>query len=260
MFCKYDLYKDKSLAKQPNPFTALNNWYGTPLGRALAAQERYQLEAVLPRLFGYHLLQLGVPFQSDWLSYSPIRHQICMHEEEGVLSVGCIGEFSLLPFKSDSIDVVILPHILSLVDNPQALLEEATRVLIPEGHLVILGFNPVSLWGAARLILKYKKQVPWTGDFITAQKVRRLLNKIGCNTLSLNSFAYRPPINNSNTLDKLLFLESFGQLFWPYPGSAYILHAQKRISRLTPITESWRLPGVSNRKKITQPTARISGD
>ena len=243
----------------PNNFTALNDWYGTPLGRSLATQERHQLETVLPRLFGYHLLQLGVPFQRDWLAYSPIRHQMCLHPEEGVRSLSCVGEFFELPFKSDSIDVIILPHILSLVDAPQTLLEEATRVLIPEGHLVILGFNPVSLWGVSKLFLKYKKQVPWTGDFITAQKVRRLLNKIGCDTLSLNSFAYRPPINNSHTLEKLLFLETFGQLFWPYPGSAYILHAQKRLSRLTPISAPWRLRGFAKNKKVTQTASRTRG-
>jgi SAM-dependent methyltransferase len=56
-----------------------------------------------------------------------------------------------LPFASDSIDAILLPHTLELVEDPYAVLREAERVLVAEGCLMICGFNPFSGWGARRL-------------------------------------------------------------------------------------------------------------
>ena len=56
-----------------------------------------------------------------------------------------------LPFASDSIDAILLPHTLELVEDPYAVLREAERVLCAEGCLMICGFNPCSGWGARRL-------------------------------------------------------------------------------------------------------------
>ena len=60
-----------------------------------------------------------------------------------------------LPFASDSIDAIILPHTLELVEDPYAVLREAERVLCAEGCLMICGFNPWSGWGARRLFAQY---------------------------------------------------------------------------------------------------------
>ena len=53
-----------------------------------------------------------------------------------------------------SIDLVILPHILECIDNPRQLLAEACRIIKPEGHIIICGFNPHSLWGLKKIMGK----------------------------------------------------------------------------------------------------------
>ena len=57
-----------------------------------------------------------------------------------------------LPFRSDSIDAIFLPHTLELVQDPYAVLREAERILTAEGCLMICGFNPFSGWGARRAL------------------------------------------------------------------------------------------------------------
>ena len=52
-----------------------------------------------------------------------------------------------LPIATQSIDLVLLPHVLEFAEEPHAVLREVDRVMMPEGRLVIVGFNPWSLWG-----------------------------------------------------------------------------------------------------------------
>jgi ubiquinone/menaquinone biosynthesis C-methylase UbiE len=56
-------------------------------------------------------------------------------------------DFDALPFDSASLDLVVLPHTLELASDPHQTLREVERVLVPEGRVVIVGFNPASLWG-----------------------------------------------------------------------------------------------------------------
>ncbi|WP_223717365.1 class I SAM-dependent methyltransferase, partial [Escherichia fergusonii] len=56
-------------------------------------------------------------------------------------------DFHALPFPANSLDLVVLPHALELASDPHETLREVERVLVPEGRVVILGFNPASLWG-----------------------------------------------------------------------------------------------------------------
>ena len=58
--------------------------------------------------------------------------------------VGALARPDALPLATDSVDALLLPHTLELHDNPHEVLREVARVLIPEGHVVVLGFNPVS--------------------------------------------------------------------------------------------------------------------
>ena len=56
-----------------------------------------------------------------------------------------------LPIETNSIDLVLLPHILEFSSNPHQILREVQRVLMPEGHVIVCGFNPRSLWGVRGL-------------------------------------------------------------------------------------------------------------
>ncbi len=58
-----------------------------------------------------------------------------------------LAEAENIPLASDSIDVVVLPHVFEYSNNPHRLLRELDRILIDDGHLVILGINRFSLWG-----------------------------------------------------------------------------------------------------------------
>jgi SAM-dependent methyltransferase len=79
-----------------------------------------------------------------------------------------------LPFASDSIDAILLPHTLELVEDPYAVLREAERVLCAEGCLMICGFNPFSGWGAWRLFARHLRRSAFPPRTLRMLAERRL--------------------------------------------------------------------------------------
>lgn len=238
----------------------LRRWYRSALGQNLQQSEQGLLNQVLPNLFGYHLLQQGRPMEADLLSASRISHRIVMEEIYPLSSKDgeevFLGHNDLLPIASDSLDVILLPHTLEFVTRPHEVLREAERTLIPEGHLLILGFNPWSLYGLRRLFSGWHNQSPWCGHFYSTLRLKDWLALLGFDTVLVRHYFFRPPLQNDGIMRRLSFLERLGERFWSMLGGGYLLVAKKRVATLTPIKPRWR----SSRNLVTvgsaEPTAQ----
>ena len=228
-------------------------WYGSYLGRLLARAEREALDALLPDLFGYHLVQLG-GHGENLCENSRISH--CMVLDERAHSeTGLLADNAALPFASESVDVVVMPHSLEFHPNPHAILREVDRILIPEGHVVILNFNPLSLWGLTRLLLGWRKQMPWRGQYYRRARLRDWLSLLGFDYVYGRQIFFRPPIQHEKTMQKLEFMESFGQRIMPLFAGVTIMLARKRTSTLTPIGPRWRKEKISH-NPMAEPSTR----
>ncbi len=127
----------------------LRQWYELPLGQTLRACEQQRLESILPDLFGYHLLQVGA-LADGVLSASRVLHRAVMavgDEPRGEYRAGLCGDPARLPISGDSLDALVLYHTLDFAPDPHQVLREAERVLVAEGSIVVLGFNPWSSVG-----------------------------------------------------------------------------------------------------------------
>lgn len=234
----------------------LRGWYGRFPGRTLDAREREELEAVLSNLFGYHALQVGCLCGQDLLSSSRIPHRVVMDPDKGDhLPLGLFAYPDTLPVRSDSIDLVLLPHTLEFERMPHRILREVDRILIPEGHVVILGFNPWSLWGFFALLLRGRKQAPppWCARFIGQTRIKDWLQLLGFDVVLLKPFFFRPPLAHEGLMRRLQWMEKLGAKLWPGFGNVYLLVAKKRITTLTPIKPRWR-PRRSLIGKLAEPT------
>ena len=125
---------------------AIDDWLQTQQGRYVMDWEMERIDTLVVDLFGYNALQLGLP-ELDLLAHNriPLRQ---VAGETGKVDVVCA--LRELPFAANSIDLVVLPHVLEFHDNPHQILREVERILIPDGQLVVTGFNPLSLWGLRR--------------------------------------------------------------------------------------------------------------
>lgn len=234
-------------------------WYTSSLGQRLAQREKQIMEQYLPDLFGYYLLQCGCPeiqaekVAGNWLKSSRVstRFYLDCNTYQGL---SCQASLAHLPMKSDSLDIVILPHVLEFSSKPHQVLREAERVLIAEGHVVILGFNPWSIWNIFRFLHFWKKPAPWNARFLTSYRVMDWLVLLGFDVIERQGYFYLPPIQNGNIFKKMNFLEKIGQRLWPKFGAGYVLVARKRVETLTPIRPRWR----TQRKVVTNGLGTIN--
>jgi len=146
-------------ASQP-VLDGIRSWFASDLGRHVLKTELAMLEQLLPGLFGYHLAQFSVQ-DSVLHDASPIQNKIVINLD--TTKAGLVSNPTQLPFADDSIDVALLHHLLDFAESPQKILRELARATLPMGHIVIVGFNPMSLWGAWRTIVRstrYKSIAP----------------------------------------------------------------------------------------------------
>ncbi len=239
----------------------LRRWYQEPLGHMLLQSEQQLMDQLLPGLFGYHLLQLGDVAGEGLLAGSRIPHRMVM-VEEGVTSRSSgqldylQGSFNQLPLQSDSLDVVLLPHLLEYSADPHQVLREVERVLIPEGHLVLLCFNPWGLFGLRRLLQGWRDEAPWSGHFYTPLRLKDWLSLLGFDTVLLRHHFHRPPLQHQPSMERLGRMEEWGARYWAPLGGAYLLVAKKRVATMTPVKPRWRSTRRLINVGLTEPTAR----
>jgi SAM-dependent methyltransferase len=240
----------KRLKMETSQQNQLKVWFESGLGRALASQEAACFQTQISAMFGFHVIQLGylVPGE-DLISMSPARNRVIVGIGSPCNTANLCANPCHLPFGNDSVDGMILPHTLDFSHNPHQLLREVERVLIPEGKVLISGFNPWSQWGVWRLLRLREASYPWCGHFFGSHRVLDWLALLGFDLLELRYLNYRPPLRSQRIMQKLQFMERFGERVYPKFGGVYIIHAVKRVVTLTPIRPKWKV------KKGVIPTA-----
>ncbi len=220
--------------------TQLNWWFQTPLGQRLLSEESDVLQQTLPHLFGYHLLQIGNLGYGSLLESSRIRHRCVLSLSADTIYKPYSSVYAsadTLPIAPDSIDVVLLPHVLEFEENPHDILREVERVLIPEGHVVILGFNPMSLWGLWRLFSN--KKAPWCGKFLPLLRIKDWLALLGFDLKQQQTFFFALPFRNDRFKYYMALFEKIGSRWAGNLGVVYMVVAKKRVATLTPIKPKW---------------------
>jgi len=221
----------------------VKDWFAAQLGRDVLDMEKNRISRILPDLFGYHILQVNGHATEQLLDSSRIQHKIVFAQQDTIRPgkfPDVICKYNALPVASESIDVVVLPHVIEFSGTPHQVLRESERVLIGEGHLIIIGFNPYSFWGLWRLLLAWRAHVPWNGHYIELSRLKDWLSLLDFEIIKAEKFFYRPPLGNSKLMEKLSFLEQLGQFCWSYLGGVYLLVAKKRVISMTPIKLQWQ--------------------
>jgi SAM-dependent methyltransferase len=232
-------------------------WFLEQPGALVLRQEREAVAAIAPRLFGYQLIQLGLLGPDlDYFGACPIRSRTVVSASSSA-SCGAVfvrGNPEQLPIAADSADAVVMAHTLDLANDPPLVLREVERVLIPEGRLVLIGFNPFSLWGLRRR-LGTRRAPPWSCNFISYPQLHDWLSLLGFAVERTDVLMFRPPIAHPSLLERFAFLDRQGERLWPMLAGVYVVQAIKRVSTLTPITLPWRRRRLIRASAI-EPSAR----
>lgn len=225
-------------------------WFDTPPGRYLQAWEQAAFDEAVADIFGYHALQLGQG-TIDALRANRMPHR-WLGLEPGEPAPGdrpadlrC--DLHALPFDAASLDLVALPHSLELSVDPHATLREVERVLVPEGKVVICGFNPTSLWGLRqrrahlwRRLGLGELYLPEAGEFIGWRRLRDWLRLLNFEVEAGHFGCWRPALSTEQWLQRFDWMDTAGRRWWPIFGAAYFLVAVKRVRGARLIGATWK--------------------
>ena len=236
----------------------LGSWLNTAPGRYLLAWEQDRMDHAVTDAFGYHALQLGLPEMETlranrmphrWVGSEnmlqpqmllmppPLDSQITTLAAPEPISLHC--DLDALPFPNASLDLVVLPHTLELSRDPHHTLREVERVLVPEGRLVIAGFNPASLWGLRQHLGHVQQGVglgrsqslylPRAGEFIGYWRLRDWLRLLSFEVEAARFGCWRPPLKSEAWLQRFEWMDRVGDRWWPVLGAVYFVEAVKRV-------------------------------
>jgi SAM-dependent methyltransferase len=145
------------------------------------------------------------------------------------------------------VDLLVLPHALELARDPHLTLREAERVLVPEGRLVIVGFNPASLWGLRQRMGRLQGGagliLPRAGEFIGYWRLRDWLRLLSFEVERGRFGCWRPPFASQRWLQRFGWMERAGDRWWPVLGALYLVVAVKRVRGM-------RLVGLARREAL----------
>lgn len=221
---------DSGFANWPESRERMAAWYATSLGRELDASIRSRARELLRDVHGQHALQIGGTVRgAHLLEYANVgRRMLLLGEETDTLK----AEPELLPFASDSINLLVLCHMMEYRESPRALLAEAERVLAPEGRMLIVGFNAWSLFGLRRGLPH--DGVPWNGRFRGAWRLRHWCSKTGLSLEARTGCWRRPPAHGCRMRRWLAWMERGNRFFDRY-GAVQLLLLRKRVIPVNPI-------------------------
>jgi SAM-dependent methyltransferase len=231
--------------------TQLRAWFGGFIGRRYQRLESRQLCRAVNSAQGRQLIQIGKGF--DLSASSKLDHHSCLvssRTEAG--DVVCSSR--QLPLTSDSVDALVAPHVLELHEHPHDILREAHRVLRPEGHLILSGFTPWSVLGAARALRAMPRSVPWTGRWLSATRVSDWLSLLGFELVKWDR-ADDAESADSPTQSALRALGVSESVLQGIAG-VYTVVGRKKVMWVRPVVSSWRTRRVVS-IGLAEPSIRI---
>ncbi|WP_417580468.1 class I SAM-dependent methyltransferase [Nitrincola sp.] len=232
----------------------LKDWFASPLGQEIAACERQMADQLIHTAFGYHLVQIGYDASVKLYEPSPVSHKVmlCPRMSLGMDEHTIIAQPHELPLPDSTMDVVILHHTLDFADQPHQVLREASRVLRPGGHMLIVSFNPTSFWGICRRS-KRGARVPWVAHGFSHWRLNDWVRLLDLTELKSVSAFHRPPLENERWRKRMGFLEKWVSRFPTYSGVVLMMLIRKDVAGVTPLKPAWK-----TRKLIPFPVAEPS--
>ncbi|MFZ6772579.1 class I SAM-dependent methyltransferase [Undibacterium sp. SXout7W] len=234
----------------------LSTWLEQPAGRYILDWEQVLFDELTVDIFGFNALQIGLP-QINALRASRMPYRWCSDvavSSQGLGSllqkIAIVHDFTELPFDSHSVDLVVLPHVLEFAKEPHQILREVERILIPEGRLIVSGFNRNSLWGARQFTGRIRGHyfLPQEGEFISFPRLKDWLKLLNMEVERSDFGCYVPPFSTEKWLNRYQFMEKAGQRWWPFFGAVYMLQAVKRVKGMHligPVRKSKRVSRAS---------------
>lgn len=237
----------------------LQRWYDSRQGRYALDDLHAAVQEMTADVFGYYALEMGLLVdRCNLLVDSRISTRVKMSANPLALGVDAFADAEALPVAIGNVDLVVACHVLDYAHSPHQVLREIERVLVPDGHCVLIGFNPLSFrgMGLAGKWLRGRQGVP---SVYTGFRIRDWFSVLGFEIIEMRTLSFRPGWGGERLFRRLEWLERMGKKYQLPVGNLQVIHVRKQVSRLTPIKSTRRTsallqPGMA----VNSSTSRVT--
>lgn len=219
-----------------------DQWLQAPAVARLLTLESDWIADALHTLHAQHLLYAGIDPHARKIHQRRIGHafQMCLPWQSQQPAHAALMSDTHWPFADDSIDIVVLQHALEFARQPHQVMREATRTVVSNGYVIVVGFNPNSPWGLVRSAGSLSRQLPWSLSLLHAQRIADWLTLLDFRIESILPIGHLWPLKiGGDRMSRRIDRKLAGN-HW-LPASAYLLVARKRVAGVTPIRPwQWR--------------------
>jgi SAM-dependent methyltransferase len=238
------------------------SWYQTLSGKSSLDELDSLCAETLSEIFGYYAIEMGVlSGKHSLLKHSRITAGFTLLDSDSAaskntpfdsnsISSSVISTTEKLPIATDNVDLVIASHTLESSKDPHQVLREIDRVLVPEGHCILVGFNPHPISRIGQFIKSRFKKDESLYKTRSVAHVRDWFSLLGFEVVDVNYMGMRPAVKNKKLFDALSWLDRVGEYAGPVLGSMYVIHAKKQMVAMRPDKKVWRAPAVLSGGKV----------
>ncbi len=221
----------------------LREFYGSPLGRTSAALIGAVLQGAIKVHSGQTVLGLGypttylrgiVPDGVHAMAFMLARQGVTHWPRSGPVQSALVDECEL-PLLESSVDHIVIVHGLEFADSPADMLQEAWRVLAPQGKLYLVVPNRRGLWAAS-------EKTPFGfGHPYSRSQLAGLLKETQFSAVSWRHALFAPPMTGRGALRAARVLEKIGSVAMTRFSGVIIVEAMKQVYAFSSGKRSRRL-------------------
>jgi SAM-dependent methyltransferase len=213
-------------------------WQDLPLGEELKHLIESEITEVSRKFFGYHLVKLGNLSSHVQLTACPIKHQINITAKtQDHTSVVAISDD--LPISEKSVDAFLLTHELDFAQDPHQILREIDRTIMPNGYVVISGFNPFSLCGLFKYMPFNANNILHDARFFSCARVKDWLQLLGFEIVEVKHLLFNE-LFLGRKLRPVTKWNAWCLRYLSFFTSTYVIVARKREIPLSLIKPKWQ--------------------
>ena len=260
---------DMSLHLATTSLDRLASWFKTSLGGRLLAEQTPVVEDCARRFHGDTLLWAGCHTDLvDTVRGCMVRNRFFLTpqaEASGSLPDSEVrqdlalftSDLHEIPLPNNSLDAVVLHHVLETAVDPRTAIREFSRALTPGGRLLIVSFNPWSLWGVRGAYARLFRDSFSGLRFLSPRRLLDWLTVLGFELQDeVKYVAYGLPFptrdRDAALWQRLRTLASGHRL--PV-GGVYVISAVKQAAAIRP---DWTAKEVRNQKLAPAAYPRLS--
>ena len=216
------------------------SFLASPAGRTVLAWEEGACARFLANKSGNRALQIGFGALNPFAA-SPITHRILIddvvhaHASESDFRDRVLAQADALPLCDECCDAIVLAHTFDRhPEKLQATVNEAARVLAPNGLLIALFFNAMGSWALREKVFPSRKILPNGSACIPILSIKAAIQKAGLSLEGGNFGVYAvSPDKNSANVRLPGWLDKAGDRWWPTLSNVILLSARKVTVKTT---------------------------